>query len=140
VTVVNEGYAPETFNVTLYTNTTLIQTKTTSLTSGTSTNMTFNWNTTGIQLGNYTLRAEASQVQNETVLSNNVFTCTVQVSIQGDVNADGRVNILDVTIAARAFGTRQGNERWNANADMDENGVINIIDLSAIAKEYGKSM
>jgi hypothetical protein len=138
VTVANEGYAPETFNVALYANTSLIQTRQVNLPIGESASVTFNWNFT-LPLGNYSIRAAADAVNNETVLSNNDFSYgTIQVSIPGDITADGVVNILDVSKAARAFGLKVGDERWDSNADVNEDGSINILDLSLIAKEYGK--
>jgi parallel beta-helix repeat protein len=55
-----------------------------------------------------------------------------------DLNNDGIVNILDITIIARAFGAHIGDERWNPIADLDNNGAISILDVSIVAKNYGK--
>jgi len=57
-----------------------------------------------------------------------------------DLNLDGAVNITDIAIVARAFGTKPGDENWNKIADMDNNGVINIVDLATIALDFGKSV
>jgi parallel beta-helix repeat protein len=55
----------------------------------------------------------------------------------GDVNHDARVNIVDISIIARAFGTQSEDTNWNPHADLDGNGKINIIDISKAAKEFG---
>jgi parallel beta-helix repeat protein len=57
-----------------------------------------------------------------------------------DINADGKVNIVDITIVAKAFGSTQGGPLWNEAADFDKNGQINIIDISRVAKDYGKTV
>ncbi len=74
VSVLNEGDFTETFNLTVYANTTAIQTKTLTLTSGNSTTLTFTWNTTGFAKGNCTISAYASLVPGETDTANNNFT------------------------------------------------------------------
>ena len=138
VTAENIGDYPETFNVTLYYNTTQIGTQEVTLTTGQST-LTFNW-TTPSMLGNYTLTAVASQVPGETEIEDNTLTYyPIQVSIAGDINADGTVNIIDISKAAVAFQTNPGDPKWNSNADVNEDSVINIVDISKIAIEYGKT-
>ena len=54
----------------------------------------------------------------------------------GDVNHDAKVNIIDIYIIARAFGTQPGNSKWNPYADIDENNVINIVDIFGAAKNF----
>jgi hypothetical protein len=56
----------------------------------------------------------------------------------GDVSMDGQVNILDVVVAANAFGSRTGEDRWNQAADENLDGRINVLDLILIAREFGK--
>lgn len=58
-TVENQGYTTETFNVTVYGNTTAIGTQTVRLTSHNFTSVTFPWNTTNAACGNYTVSAYA---------------------------------------------------------------------------------
>lgn len=58
----------------------------------------------------------------------------------GDINGDGKVDLLDIYIVAAAFGSRQGDPRWNALADLDKNGIINIVDVFRVAKEFGKKL
>ncbi len=57
-----------------------------------------------------------------------------------DLNKDGVVNILDITVVARAFGAKPGDNNWNAIADLDGNGEINILDITKVAKDYGKTV
>ena len=57
----------------------------------------------------------------------------VIVPLFGDVNRDGKVNILDLVFVASSFGqTGSGNP-----ADVNEDGVINIIDLVKVAGAFG---
>lgn len=56
-----------------------------------------------------------------------------------DLNRDGKVNIIDITIVAKAFKSKPGDLAWNAFADMDESGIINIIDIARVAKEFEKT-
>ena len=45
-----------------------------------------------------------------------------------DLNRDGTINILDLTIASQHFGTTKG--------DIDGNGITNLLDLILIAREF----
>ena len=47
-----------------------------------------------------------------------------------DVNGDGVVNILDLTLVARGFGTDE------AGVDVNGDGVINVFDLVFVANEF----
>jgi|GEM_PF-200728 len=59
VTIENQGNYTETFNVTVYANTTIIQTQVVILESGGSETITLTWDTTGFAEGNYTISAQA---------------------------------------------------------------------------------
>ena len=56
-----------------------------------------------------------------------------------DLNKDGTVNIIDIFIVAKAFGSYKGHPRYSEIADLDKNGVINIMDIFGVAKDYGKT-
>jgi hypothetical protein len=88
---------------------------------------------------NCTLSAKTSSVPNETNIKNNNATCYVQVSIKGDIDANGKINIIDLSKAGRAFEKDPGHPRWNSNADINEDGKIDMIDMAMMAKEFGKT-
>jgi hypothetical protein len=54
-----------------------------------------------------------------------------------DLNSDGNVNILDMTIFALAFGTTPSSARWNPKADINQDGKVNILDGVIVAKAFG---
>ena len=56
------------------------------------------------------------------------------------INGDGEVNILDVTMVAIAFGSKPGEERWNALVDLHVDLRINIVDVTIVAKDFGKTV
>ena len=54
-----------------------------------------------------------------------------------DVNADGVVNILDLTLIATYFGeTPIGNQP--SDPDVNKDGTVNILDLTLVASHFGK--
>ena len=65
-------------------------------------------------------------------LENNVATFKKRTS---DVNADGVVNILDLTGVAAAFGAPITTA--NRHADVTADGEINILDLVQVANDFG---
>ena len=53
-----------------------------------------------------------------------------------DVNQDGSVDQLDITRAQRAYGASEGEDRWNALADVNRDGTVDINDLILILNNY----
>ncbi|MCE2415467.1 hypothetical protein J4G07_15870, partial [Candidatus Poribacteria bacterium] len=49
-----------------------------------------------------------------------------------DVNADGVINILDLTLVAANFGTTPTADQ-TPNPDVNSDGIVNILDLTLIA-------
>jgi len=56
----------------------------------------------------------------------------------GDINGDLKVDIKDLYLVAKAFGSRPGDERWNEAVDLNNDETISILDLYMVSKEYGK--
>jgi hypothetical protein len=139
VTIANQGTIPNTsLKIAVYANSTLIYTQDIpSLTNGTATTLAFTWNTTGWSKGNYTISAYAEPVLGETNTSNNFLVGElVAVSILGDVNGDGTVNILDAITLGNAFLTVPSSSNWNANADVNGDNVVNILDAIILANHF----
>ncbi|MGA3192149.1 MAG: PQQ-binding-like beta-propeller repeat protein [Candidatus Bathyarchaeia archaeon] len=129
VTVADQGDFTETFNVTAFANATIIGSENVTLPGGSSTTVTFTWNTTGFAYGNYTISAYAWPVPGETnTADNNLTGGTVEVTIPGDVDGNGRVNILDAILVSNAFLATPSSSNWNPNADINGDGVVNILD------------
>lgn len=53
-----------------------------------------------------------------------------------DLNEDGKVDILDLAIFGRAYGSTPGGDRWSPRADLDGNGIVNIKDGAVIARSF----
>jgi parallel beta-helix repeat protein len=133
VTAANQGDFTETFNVTLYANTTSIATQTVTLTSGSSTTVTFTWNTTGFAKGNYTISAYAWPVVGENDLADNtLFDGFVLVSVPGDVDGSFRVDGGDLALLGLAWFSKPGDPNWNPNADINNGGLVDGGDLGIL--------
>jgi len=152
VTVANQGDFTETFNVTLYANTTTIETKQITLTNGASTTITFTWDTTGFAKGNYTIWAYAWPVQGETdTADNTLFDGVVYVGVPCDVSGptqgvpDGICNMRDIGYICAHFGTTPTSPNWNPNCDITgptpkiPDDVVNMRDIGEACRNFGKT-
>jgi len=140
VTTLNKGNFTETYNVTVYANSTVIDTEIVSLQlTGTSTILHFRWNTTGWTHGNYTISATAGPVAGEVnTLDNTLTDGRIKVVIPGDINGDGTVDIFDAIILANAFNAVPLSPKWNPNADLKADDLIDIFDAIILANHFNQ--
>jgi hypothetical protein len=140
VTVRNQGDYTETFNLTLYVTTTIIDIfSNITLRSGNSTIVAFTWNTTGFAKGNYTIWAYAWPVLNETDTANNELVYgIVAVTIPGDVDADFDVDLYDAVKLLVRYGAKKGSLSYDPNCDIDGDGHIDLYDAVRLLTHYGQ--
>jgi ABC-type oligopeptide transport system substrate-binding subunit len=140
ITVENYGAYTETFDITLYSNSTIIETQTVTLANRTSTTTTFTWNTAGFAKGNYRLTANATEILGETfTLDNTKSFSAITVTILGDVNGNRIVNVFDLYTLGKAYGSSPGQLNWNSCCDINGDEFIDNYDLAPVSDNYGRS-
>jgi len=142
VTSENLGLYTEAFNITAYANstTTTIGTEEVTLASKDSTSTIFTWNTTGLEIGNYTISAYAIPVSGElSIDDNNMTDGIVLVTIAGDITGDRSVDIYDLAKAGQSFASYTGELRYSSEADITNDGHVDMRDVIVIGRNYGKT-
>jgi len=89
----------------------------------------------GITVGNVTLTV-SGRLYDGTEFEGCDVIC---VRMPGDINMDGKVDMIDISILCRAFGSYPGHSRWNPTADENEDGIIDIFDIALTCRNYGKT-
>jgi len=131
LTVENQGNKIETFNISVYANTTLINSQAMSLTSGSSTVLTFEWNTAGFVKSNYTINAHLEPIPSEIDIGdNNCSDGVIILTIPGDVTGDLWVDMQDISILIDTFMANPDDPRWNPNCDINDDLGIDMLDIS----------
>jgi hypothetical protein len=59
-------------------------------------------------------------------------------AVIGDVNKDGVVDVIDVAMVARAFGSYPGHPRWNPAYDINVDGRVDVTDLAMVEAYFGQ--
>jgi len=64
------------------------------------------------------------------------------VDLLGDLHRDGKIDMRDVAIVAKAFNTQPGDPNWNPNADLTgpegvPDGKVDMRDVAVVAKAFG---
>ncbi len=136
VTVENQGTFNETFDVTVYANETQIGLQTVEeMENGTSTTLTFKWNTTGFEKANYTISANATILPAESETLDNVSEDgTVEISIFADVDGDGIVDGIDYQLVKMSIPSSPEMPRGDPNADIDGDGLVDGFDFQRLKK------
>jgi hypothetical protein len=146
VTVKNKGNLTETFDVKIYYNDTLCGTKTVeNLAPNEERTITIDWNTTGVPCGHnyvyydYIISAKAGPVPYEFNLSDNSRTDGhVTIRVTGDVDGNGKVDILDVYALVLIFRSYPGKPKWNPLGDLNRDNMIDIIDINRAVINFNR--
>lgn len=77
------------------------------------------------------------------VLGFSMLTLSVQLTrasgLEGDLNGDGKVDIKDLALLGKAFGSYEGHPRWNATYDLNGDGKVDLLDAAIVMKNFGKT-
>jgi hypothetical protein len=57
----------------------------------------------------------------------------------GDLNGDGKVNLIDYFEATLAFGSYPGHPRWDPAADVNNDLKVNLQDIFTVSLNFGKT-
>jgi endoglucanase len=112
-------------------------------TTATNNLYSLSFDTTGFTQGSHSLIAKATDIAGN-VGSSSVLTIAISnpsstppppnppppPPIAGDLNGDGKVNILDVSVMLRSWNSIGG------PADLNHDGIVNIIDLSILLRNW----
>jgi len=83
---------------------------------------------------NYTINVAATYLGNNATQSKQI-----QITIGGDIDKNGQVDLGDLVILANAYDSKPGSPNWNPAADIDGNGQVDLGDLVILAVNYGES-
>ncbi len=146
VTIRNYGTFDESFNLSVFANSTVINRTGTILRAANAAVMIFTWNTSGFAYGNWSIKVVADTVPGETNTTNNVMIAVllIHVGYAGDVSGatpgayDGVVNMKDVAYMIMLFNSKQGAHNWSPNADVNNDGVVNMRDVAIAISNFNK--
>jgi ABC-type oligopeptide transport system substrate-binding subunit len=65
------------------------------------------------------------------------YTHRMWFTIREDLDYNFKVNIVDITICAKAFGSRPGDLRWDSRADLNSDKKVDILDIARVARKFG---
>jgi len=137
VTVTDLGSYLETSTLSLYVNSTLVNSVVLSIGPGSSNSFSFTWISGQQRPAKYSAIATLSPVSHELATQNNNLSYNFLLTYRGDVDRDGHVTIVDLTIVALHFGSVIGSSNYSNMADLDHNGKVNIFDMAICASEFG---
>jgi len=72
------------------------------------------------------------------VLMDKNHTLQAVFYIIGDINRDGTVDIKDLGLFVKAFGSYPTHTRWNPKADLNNDEKVDIKDLILLVKHFGE--
>jgi hypothetical protein len=113
-----------------------------SLAQGTATTVGFTSLFHPMQTGYYRLvvTVDSRNSVEESNESNNALTKEdVKVTVIGDLNGDGAVDILDGVRISLAWDSTPSDGWWNIKADINHNGIVSILDATKASLHWGET-
>lgn len=89
--------------------------------------------------GTYNHTITINTYANDTLAYTVAFPITFKITMVGDLNGDGKVNVKDVYTSAKAFGSYLGHARWDPDADVNNDFKVDIKDYYIVCKNFGRT-
>jgi hypothetical protein len=72
------------------------------------------------------------------VYSHTTVSIKIWATIFCDINGDRKVDMIDLWLIAKAFGSIPQSSNWNPLADINFDGKVDMIDAWEVARKFGK--
>jgi len=105
-----------------------------SVTTNEGYNIKFKTPNKDARLGNYTIYVTAI-CQEQTAQATHTF----KVVLLGDVNFDGKVDMSDIGLILRAYGTKKGDPKWNPIYDLNNDEKVDMSDIGITLRNFGNT-
>ncbi|MDW8289648.1 MAG: dockerin type I domain-containing protein, partial [Armatimonadota bacterium] len=76
------------------------------------------------------------RVRTVEVVASDVLGVSVSL-VNGDVDGDNEVSLLDFGVLVLAFGSVPGDTNWSPNADLDGDAEVSLLDLGILVRYFG---
>ena len=143
VTTQNLGDYSESFDVNVYYNGTILigTAHVSNLAPLENFTVQFSLSTSSLQpCHTYSISAQATPVPYEYNTTNNALVDgDLKVRLVGDLNGDGKINLIDYFEATLAFGSYPGHPRWDPAADVNNDLKVNLQDIFTVSLNFGKT-
>lgn len=67
------------------------------------------------------------------------YSFTVTNGLFGDINKDGKIDLMDLSALNVHYNTKIGDPNYNSDADLNKDGIINALDLSILNYIFSKT-
>jgi hypothetical protein len=98
---------------------------------------------TAVANGNYQLRAKGTtwlgKTINVTIGNSGATGANIGEVVNGDVDGDDEVSILDYITLSTNYGTQSDVSDFNEKGDLDGDGDVSILDYIVLSTNYGQS-
>jgi len=107
---------------------------------GENVTLTFGWRPTHTRHYNLTATVDCEDdVEEDNEDDNNLSKPNLPVTVTGDVNSDGTVNIFDAVVTGLAWGSNPGSVNWDTRADINHDSQVNILDAVRIGLHWSET-
>jgi hypothetical protein len=67
------------------------------------------------------------------------YAVSFRLHVAYDINNDGKVEMKDIGIAAKAFDSTPGSPRWNMVADLNGDSFVDMKDIGIVSRHFGET-
>ncbi|MGL4107631.1 dockerin type I domain-containing protein [Clostridium sp. LP20] len=78
----------------------------------------------------------SAATNNFTSIKSDLTTNSSITTVTGDLNGDGKVNILDMALISQAYNSRTGDTIFNSLYDLNSDGIIDIYDIVKVSSNF----
>ena len=97
----------------------------------------------GVGVGTYDVEVKTPRTLSVVASDLNVSDASPRIwfgpMLVGDTNDNNRIDIFDYNAVVSAFGSKQGDSRYQSIADLDGNGRVDIFDYNLLVSNFGKT-
>ena len=95
-------------------------------------------NHTFTEPGNYTVQLTIEDDVGRTDTITKIIEVLNRTTKAYDIDGDGKISGIDVTLVCYSFGTVPGMDRWNEACDVDDNGKVDGVDVTLVCRHFGE--